>query len=329
MNERLTFAQWNIKDGGFGRLDGDRDPDHDRLPEITEHLAATGADVIVLNEVRDRRRYWGKGGTAHPSDDPYPFDGDTQRLAPLADQLGMRIAGVTPTVSGIPSAVLYRHERLGDALWQTGHEYLFTNGFGIARFDPPWLSKPLAVAAVHIGPWSKQQILAETGAAVSRVTEYYDWGVLGGDFNSLSAYGPASNPLRMKPHHRAIQLIDPNGEAWPRPNLEPANLVAGAGFCDVAELAAACEPREGESLEDLIERVRTGQAARIDRGYVTGHLRECVLRYERFGSPLLSDHWGILWELDLSRGLDQDPWIRWRRQQLQDLAALTGETEHR
>jgi hypothetical protein len=294
----LTIATQNLREGGWGSLDPARpDPDYDRLDDIADRLRPAGADILIVNEIRDQRDY--NTGKADPAAHLGGHAPDLERMRQLGDALGLALAGVAPSRSGIPSAVLYRPGDLGLLGWFDRFSTWFTNGCGTAVFAIPGYREPLAVATVHADPWAWIDTARELQRTVALVSEFNVWGVLGGDFNCPPAYGPPAEVAGMRPHHRMNRLADPTGSD-PAPNLEPVRALEDAGYVDAAAVLDACAPRSGESDADWLDRTRTGKTDRIDRLHLTPALARTPIAYQRLGaSPYASDHFGAAATIDL------------------------------
>jgi hypothetical protein len=295
---QITVATQNLRAGAWGSLDPARpDPDYDRLDRIVAQLQPLQVDALVVTEIRDQRAY--NSGRAHPSEHVQGFAADVERMVDLGDALGMKLAGITPSRSGIPSAVLYRHGALTLAGWHDRFSLWFTNGNGTAVFNVHGCNEPLAVATVHADPWSWIDTQRELLRTVALVSEFNAWGILAGDFNCAPTYGPPANIERMKPHHRMNRLVNPNGPD-PAPNLKPASTLDDAGYVDVAAVLDVCTPFPGETVDDLVERTRTGKTDRIDRIHLTPALATTPVSYRCLDTdPYASDHYGVVVTLDL------------------------------
>lgn len=301
----LTIAAQNLREGGWGQLDpaAPSEAGLDRLPDLADRLKAANADILVAGEIRDQRAY--NAGTADPGDH-LRCQADRDRMYQLGDALGLTLAGITPSRSGIPSAVLYRRGRLKLTGWHDRFSTWFTNGCGVAVFTAAEANEPIAVAAIHADPWSWIDTAREVQRAIALVSEFHDWGIAAGDFNSAPAYGPPADLPRMRPHHRMNRLVDARG---PRPerNLEPARALEEAGYVDAAAVLDACAQAPGETLHDLIERSRTGADDRIDRIHLTPALARTPVAYQRLDTHrYASDHYGIATILDLDRASTTD-----------------------
>lgn len=194
---RLTIAVQNISHGGLRIND---DASRNRWDDLLARLDPVGADLLILNEATT-------------------WEHDDQALArAFGAELGLDVAGLTPSKSDVPTAVLYRKDRLGEpSTWDTKHQHLAGHGFGIAAWDLEALPAPLSLGAIHVTPFSPIQALIEVQTLVCRAYRRGPYAIVGGDFNFPPLHGLDPDIERMLPHNRANRLINPRGHN-PQPN---------------------------------------------------------------------------------------------------------------
>lgn len=305
---RVTIATQNIQAGGWGgrRLDFD----FDRLPWLVERLEPAEVDILVVNEVRDRRTWC--PGELRPRTAIEQAIHDRERMVELGSALGLQLAGITPSKTGTPTAVLYRKERFADVSWDADvSEALFTNGCGVARFSFPDSKEPLAVAALHASPWSELRTAEELQTAVTMVCEHSGWAVVAGNLNCVPAYGPIPIEPLMRPHERMNYLTGAGGTGSITRNLRPQQALSDAGFVDVAEVLGACERAPDEMLPQLLQRCLTSRSGRMDRIHVSGLLADTPVEYRLLDTPPeASEYHGVTVTLDLANPRKATGWAR-------------------
>lgn len=251
----------------------------DRWPLLVERLTAGGVgDLVLLNEC---------AGWA---------DNDERLLRRAATDLGLAVAGLTRVASpdGQPSAILYRHERLGDPIgWFDGFNGGL-HGFGIATWNPPaGLDGPLSVGVGHLTPQSRAKALAEAEEWCTRAYFHGGNALIAGDMNSCPITGPDPDLDRMTVFNRATRLdrtealVDGDIEETWTPNRDIAGRIRDYGFFDAA---VEFHARTGDT--DALG--RTGRSDRIDWICVAAPLRSAVTGYQRLTAPEgASDHHGV------------------------------------
>lgn len=299
--EPFVLGAQNLKGGGYGCLDPDcdPDPDFDRFDRLAARLKPIGHSVLVLNEIRDQRPY--HRGQTRPADHVRGLESDTVRMHEFAERLGMRLADITPSRSGVPSAVLYNPAQVRKIAWYDRWSTWFTSGFGVAVFAVEGLGE-IAVGAIHADPWDSITTESELRRAAAIICETekgltggFGRGALAGDLNCLPTYRPDYNIAEMDDHHKTNRLIGGNGPD-PRPNLAPARVLDDdhARFTAAAAAVDACAPRPGESGAERIERTRTGRHARIDAVRFRPALACAITGYQRIDvDRYCSDHFGV------------------------------------
>ncbi|MEU6246050.1 hypothetical protein [Glycomyces sp. NPDC047010] len=316
---RVTLATQNLQGGGWGG--SCLAYDFDRLPLFIERLKPVEADILVVNEVRDRRA-WRPGELRLRTPVEHEID-DRERLAALGSALGLQFVGITPSKTGNPTAVLCRRERFADVSWDADYsEALFTNGCGVARFSFPDTKRRLAVAAIHASEWSELRTTEELQTAVSLVCQRSSWAVVAGSLNCPPVYGPSAIEPLMPAHHRMNHLTGAGGSGTIGSNLRPQQTLADAGFVDVAEVLGACEQAPGETFSKLVNRCLTSKAGRMDRVHVSDLLADAPVEYRLLNEPSgAAEHHGVAVTLDLSRARARSSWItEWPKRMMRDLA---------
>ncbi|WP_335990024.1 hypothetical protein [Glycomyces sp. MUSA5-2] len=303
---RIRFGVQNMRHNGWGAAIGDADPNADRLPLLIERLAPLELDLLVLNETRSRtRRRW-----------PQTWQ---RRLHRLADALGLRIAGITPTKTRTPSALLYRARTMGHPIWwDTSLRTMFGHGYGVAAFTVPGLPLPMCAGAVHFTPFNIGVAEAEATTLVSRVYRKGSIGAFGGDFN-FPLYGSDPNWDQALPHNIMLRAIVnggangalaetdiwlPDGTLNPAVDLQPNYKVADAiarGDCHDAAWELYKRTRStGAPDETLLQ--ATGAHTRVDAIAVTGALRPALTTYSVAATPPgASDHAAVTCMIDTER----------------------------
>jgi hypothetical protein len=277
----LTIAVQNISHGGLRIND---DASRNRWKDLLARLGPVEADMVILNEAATfELNGWKK---AHH----------------FASELGLDVAGVTPSKSDVPTAVLYRKDRLGEPLaWDTKHQYLVNHGFGVASWDLDCLPAPLQLGAIHVTPFSPIQAVIEVQTLVCRAYRQGPYAIVGGDFNFPPVYGKKPDIANMLPFNKMNRLINPR-DPDPQPNTSVAQALYDGGFHDVA---AELHMRTGD--DDLL--AYTGKTDRIDWIAVSQPLRDAIVSYTLLGQPEgASDHEGVSCVIDLSKVDLVDPW---------------------
>jgi len=276
----VTIAVQNISHGGLRIND---DASRNRWDDLLARLDPVGADVVILNEAAT-----------------FELD-DWKRARQFANELGLDVAGVTPSKSDVPTAVLYRKDRLGKPRWDTKHQYLVNHGFGIASWDLDCLPAPLSIGGIHVTPFSPVQAVIEVQTLVCRAYRNGPYAIVGGDFNFPPLYGLPPDIDRMLPFNKMNRLIDPRGTD-PRPNKSVAQALYDGGFHDVA---AELHMRTGD--DRLL--AYTGKTDRIDWIAVSQPLRDAIVSYQLLDEPEdASDHEGVAAVVDLQKCDLSDPW---------------------
>ncbi|MEU5874160.1 hypothetical protein AB0A73_21720 [Glycomyces sp. NPDC047369] len=277
----LTIAVQNISHGGRRIND---DATRNRWNDLIARLAPVEADIVILNEATG-----------------FELDG-WEKAHQFASELGLIVAGVTPSKSDVPTAVLYRQERLGPLrAWDTKHQHLVNHGFGVASWDLACLPAPLQLGAIHITPFSPVQAVIEVQTLVCRAYRSGPYAIVGGDFNFPPLRGKHPDIANMLPFNKMNRLIDPRGTD-PQPNKVVAQTLYDGGFHDVA---AELHMRTGDDA--LL--AYTGKTDRIDWIAVSQPLRDAIVSYTLLDQPRgASDHEGVACVLNLARTDVSDPW---------------------
>lgn len=269
----ITIAVQNLSHGGSNRWE-----------LLFERLEPVAADILILNEA-----------TA--------FDEEGQALAhEFADELGLHVAGVTPSKSDLPSAVLYRRDRLGEPqAWDVKHNYLIGHGLGVAVWDLDCLPAPLAIGAIHVSPFSVVQAVIEVQTLVSRAYRYGPYAIVGGDFNYPPLEGKDADIEGMLPFNKMNRLHNPRSD-HPTPNRTVAQALYDGEFYDVA--TQVWHRTKNDDCQAY-----TGRTDRIDWIAASSPLRETITDYQLLNQPpAASDHHGIATTLNLAAADTSDPW---------------------
>jgi hypothetical protein len=276
----ITIAVQNISHGGLRIND---DASRNRWDDLIARLAPVEADIVILNEAAT-----------------FELD-EWKRARQFAGELGLDVAGVTPSKSDVLTAVLYRKDRLGEPLaWDTKHQYLVNHGFGIASWDLG-LPKPLSIGGIHVTPFSPVQAVIEVHTLVCRAYRSGPYAIVGGDFNFPPLYGEKPDIANMLPFNKMNRLINPR-DPNPQPNKSVAQALYDGGFHDVA---AELHMKTGD--DRLL--AYTGKTDRIDWIAVSQPLRDAIVSYTLLDEPAgASDHEGVSCVLDLSKCDTSDPW---------------------
>lgn len=280
----LRIAVQNLSHGGH-RIN---DSEGDRWSALTERFTAAAPDIVIVNEATN----W---DTLNPDSE------GTEHRWPVAEthavKLGLAVAGVAPSRSGNAVAILYRPETLGKPrTWDDKHSQLFYHGSGVAAWDIPGWTKPLAVGGVHINPFAREFALPEVSTLACRIYRWSPFGVVGGDFNFPPLYGRDPDRSRMQPHNRMLRLedpLDPDSPPW----RGVGQRLREGGFHDVAAELHQRRLADGRDDQDLL--AYTGITERVDWLAVSGPLLDAVVDYEKLDAPVgASDHDGCLAVLD-------------------------------
>lgn len=264
----IKFLAQNIKRGGH--LDDNNRPE-ERWDKIVERICAEKPDFLLLSEVVG----WDRDGY--------------HDLAQAIQDFGMSAMPIAPSSNDYPTLLMYRPETVGQwKRWNPGFADQTVHGFGVSTFDvglPDWLS----VVPVHIGPFSAEQVLSDTGIVAGRGYRYGRFAVLGGDFNTPAARDVIANP-RSTPANFQWRY---NSDGLP--NRLPAQKMIQADYVDVADYLF-----EKTGDQELIAETAQG-SGRIDRFYVTYPMRNAVLGYKRLFDQSVSDHAGIVLTVDTEK----------------------------
>ncbi|MEU4118940.1 endonuclease/exonuclease/phosphatase family protein [Kitasatospora sp. NPDC028055] len=271
----VTIAVQNLKRGGLFDADGGRE---DRWPQLAKRITAVDPDLTLLQEAEG----WADAGH--------------RQLVRAEHDLGMD-GLLAPSRSGRGTALLYRRETLGRRIaWNTDYTDTETHhGFGVAGFDVG-LPAPLAVASVHLTPYSADKALAEADFAASRAYRHGPYCILGGDINYAPPAGPDPAWDRMRPYNRGARTIltDPalRQQNAPVPDRRVAWKLSANGLIDTAWHLYQ------QTADDTLLR-RTGNDDRIDQLWVSAPLAPAVVSYTLLDTPDdASDHHGLAVVLD-------------------------------
>jgi hypothetical protein len=277
----LTIAVQNISHGGLRIND---DASRNRWNDLIARLAPVEADIVILNEAA-----------------AFELDGN-KKARQFGAELGLAVAGVTPSKSDVPTAILYRAERLGPLrAWDTKHQHLFNHGYGVARWDLDCLPAPLQIGGIHITPFSPVQAVIEVQTLVCRAYRSGPYAIVGGDFNFPPLYGLPPDVDKMLPFNKMNRLINPR-DPDPQPNKSVAQALYDGGFHDVA---AELHMRTGD--DRLL--AYTGKTDRIDWIAVSQPLCDALVSYTLLDQPDgASDHEGVSCVIDLTKVDTSNPW---------------------
>ncbi|MEU3565413.1 endonuclease/exonuclease/phosphatase family protein [Kitasatospora sp. NPDC006786] len=302
--ELLVVVQ-NLGQGGL--RDGSGAPE-DRWPLLAERILTAGGpaappDLVLLQEAVD----WGRYGH--------------RQLALAMRDLDMDALPLPPSGSGYPTALLYRRETVGRWLnWNVDFAHRTLHGFGVATFDVG-LPAPLAVASVHLDPFSPDSARAEAKLAATRALRYGPYGMVCGDINypPASPDSPEPDYAAMRPYNRSARTLLPSQARTALPSQ------AGALLTEVGPAAAVPDRRVAETLAhtgyvdaawhlyqqnrdpELLRRTSTDD--RIDQAWVSAPLAPAVTGYRVLDAPAgASDHHGLAVHLDLARAATDDVW---------------------
>jgi endonuclease/exonuclease/phosphatase family metal-dependent hydrolase len=278
---QITIAVQNISHGGLRIND---DASRNRWDDLIARLAPVEADIVILNEAAT-----------------FEHD-DNKKAQAFGAELGLAVAGVTPSKSDVPTAILYRAERLGELrAWDTKHQYLVNHGFGVASWDLDCLPAPLQLGGIHVTPFSPVQAVIEVQTLVCRAYRSGPYAIVGGDFNFPPLYGKKPDIANMLPFNKMNRLLAPR-DPDPQPNTMVAQALYDGGFHDVA---AELHMKTGD--DQLL--AYTGKTDRIDWIAVSQPLRDAIVSYTLLDQPAgASDHEGVACVLDLSKCDTSDPW---------------------
>ncbi|MQS17891.1 endonuclease/exonuclease/phosphatase family protein [Streptomyces kaniharaensis] len=281
----LTIAIQNLQRGGLLDADGGHE---DRWPLLAKRLAAVEPDLVLLQEAEG----WETAGH--------------RQLVRAERDLGMD-GLIAPSRSGRGTALLYRRETLGRRIaWNTDYTAdEMHHGFGVAGFDIG-LPAPLAVASIHLTPYSADKAVTEADFAASRAYRHGPYCILGGDINYPPAAGPDPAWDRMRPYNRGTRtlLTDPalGRQSGPVPDRRVAWKLAANGLND-----AAWHLYQQTGNEALLH--RTGADDRIDQLWVSAPLAPAIVSYALLDTPAdASDHHGLVVVLDTDLIDTSQPW---------------------
>lgn len=281
----ITIAAQNLSHGGF-RIN---DTEGNRWPLLFERLAPVAADILILNEATG-------------------WDADDNKLAhEFAGELGLHVAGVSPTDSDMPTAILYRKERLGEPrVWNVKHNYMVKHGFALAAWDVDGLPAPLTVLGTHLCPFSSLQARIEAQAIVSRAYRYGPYVIMAGDFNYPPLIGIPPDIEGMLPFNKMNRLNAPRSDN-PTPDTSVAQEIYDGEFVDIAAELYTRSVANGTPDESYL--AYTGRTDRIDWIVVSEALRACIIDYQNRNQPLdASDHSLVNGKLNLAAADTSDPW---------------------
>lgn len=284
MKTTITVAVQNISHGGERIND---DPG-DRWELLFDRLRPVNADLLILNEATG-------------------FDAnDNHKAHQFAAALDMSVAGVSPTQSDMPTAILYRADTLDrPRVWNPKHNYMSGHGFGLACWDVG-LPTPLSLLGTHLSPFSPLQAAIEAHTAVTRAYRYGPYAIMAGDFNYSPLVGLPPDIDNMLPHNKLLRLHNPLSDN-PTPNTDIAQAVRDGGFIDVAAELYDRSITAGTPDESYL--AYTGRTDRIDWIAVSQPLREAITDYRLLDTPeAASDHHGISATLDLTACDTANPW---------------------
>lgn len=264
----IKLLAQNIKRGGH--LDDTNAPE-ERWSKIVERVRSEKPDFLLLCGVVD----WDRDGY--------------RDLANAIRDFGMSAMPIAPSSNNYPTLLMYRPETVGQwKHWNPGFADQTVHGFGISAFDIG-LPDLLSVVPVHIGPFSAEQVLSDTGIVASRGYRYGRFAVLGGDFNTPAARDtiedPRSTPANFQWRYNADGSL----------NRLPAQKMIHADYVDCADYLF-----EKTGNPELIAETAQG-SGRIDRFYVTYPMRDAIIEYKRLFDSSVSDHAGIVLTIDTDK----------------------------
>ncbi|MFE3875431.1 hypothetical protein ACFXPX_13645 [Kitasatospora sp. NPDC059146] len=169
------------------------------------------------------------------------------------------------------------------------------HGFGVVGFDIG-LPAPLAVASIHLTPYSADKAVAEADFAASRAYRHGPYCIIGGDINYPPAAGPDPAWDRMRPYNRGARtlLTDPalGQQNTPVPDRRVAWKLAANGLID---MAWHLYQQTGD--ETLLR--RTGDDDRIDQLLVSAPFAPAIVSYAVLDTPPdAADHDGLVGVVD-------------------------------
>ncbi|MFD4659667.1 endonuclease/exonuclease/phosphatase family protein [Kitasatospora sp. NPDC058444] len=281
---KLTIVVQNLQRGGLFDSEGGRE---DRWPQLAQRISSVEPDLVLLQEAEG----WADAGH--------------RQLVRAEHDLGMD-GLLAPSRSGRGTALLYRRETLGRRIaWNTDYtDTEMHHGFGVAGFVLPGLPAPLAVASVHLTPYSADKAIAEADFAASRTYRLGPYCILGGDINYPPLAGPAPAWHHMRPYNRGSRtlLTNPALDEQPTPDRRVAWKLAANGLTD-----AAWHLHQQTGNTDLLR--RTGNDDRIDQLWVSTPLAPAIDSYTLLDDPRgASDHHGLAVTLDTDRIDTTRPW---------------------
>ncbi|MGW0885401.1 endonuclease/exonuclease/phosphatase family protein [Streptomyces sp. NPDC002671] len=281
----LTGVVQNLGTGGTE--DGDGRPE-DRWPLIAERInsAADRVDVVMLQEVMDWHRYGHK------------------QLARACRDLDLDAAPLTPSSSGLGTALLYRREVLGrwvrhnpDFAGETLH------GFALTSFEVG-LPAPLSFVPVHFTPFTADKARFEASTTAFRGYKYGPYVILAGDINfpPQQADSPLPDYRSMRPYNRGSRTLLPDPGRPLAPDRRVAQTLAHHGYVDVAW-------HQYQKDKDPGLLAPTGTDDRIDQVWVSTPMAPAVSGYRVLDQPEgASDHKGLVFTVDTDLIDTSQPW---------------------
>lgn len=264
----IKFLAQNIKRGGY--LDDNNQPE-DRWDRLVERVQHENPDFLLLSEVVG----WDRDGY--------------QDLSRAMRDFGLSAMPIAPSSSGYPTLLMYRPESVGQwHRWNPSFAEQTVHGFSISAFDVG-LPDLLSVVPIHIGPFSAEQVLSDTGIVAGRGYRYGRFAVLGGDFNTPAARDVVHAPRSLPVNFQYRYNLDGT------PNLLPAHKMVHADYVDAADYLFE---RSGDPA--IMSETAQG-CGRIDRIYVTYPMRDAVIDYKCMFDNAVSDHAGVSMTLDTSK----------------------------
>lgn len=276
---KLKFMAQNIKRGGH--FTDDNLPE-DRWPLIVDRVRTEKPDFLLLSEVVDWHR-----------------DGHRDVGRAMAD-FGMAATPIAPSTNGYPTLLMYNPATVGQwTHWNPDFGDQAIHGFGIASFDVG-LPDPLTVVPVHLAPFSIDRALTEAALIATRGYRYGRYAVLGGDFNFPPAHGPEPDYSTMKPFNIQARTImrDPNSSGPLQPDRRIGWKMEQSGYVDAMW---DTYQRTGDKM--LLQKTATDD--RIDQFWVSQPMGAAIADCRRLddvpGMPKVSDHSGLILEIDLDK----------------------------
>lgn len=244
------------------------------LPRAAALLAATGADVIAVQEC------------------PGP-----EALEKLAGALGYEHR-IAPSPTGIHTGILWAPhvrevsggdkyaERIGAGTW---------HGFTSSTLVSEGWPSPVTVISAHLVPHEVDGAVAEARFLQTRVRREGWPGILVGDLNHGALEGPEPPWDEVPEHNRASRtILDQDDPERIRLDRRVGLALTRGGLVDVAARVA---DRDGNA--GALAHTGVHGKIRVDQCWVTGALAPAIADYERLDHQGVTDHHPVQIDLDL------------------------------